>query len=191
MFPGIFFTRGDDVEFVWYDAPGGSMPSPTVNDLSTLQQEGWQPLGGASTLFDRESGFYHMTERWTSFGLHGDPPDELRPRLLARFVQRYDALPPDHEHRQFEVYKKIRELYGNGKEFDSRRLVTGYIRNTIALALLGLLIFLPTRGRTDLWHKVWQQRYIKRIKPGHCPACGYDARGLDTCPECGTERSTT
>lgn len=110
--------------------------------------------------------------------------------MLARFVERYDALPPDHEYRQFEVYKKIRQFYGSGKESNSYRLLMGYIRNAIALTLLALLVLLPIRGRTDLWLKSWYRRYVKQIKPGHCPTCGYDARGLEQCPECGTERST-
>ena len=34
---------------------------------------------------------------------------------------------------------------------------------------------------------VWLWRTERRVRPGHCPNCGYDLRGLNggVCPECG------
>ena len=82
-------------------------------------------------------------------------------------------------------YAFAADLYRDG--FDSGTLPAplGYLRNTLTLTLLALLIILPIRGRTDLWLKAWHRRYIKRLKPGRCPHCNYDTTGLTQCPECG------
>lgn len=185
-FPGIFLTRGDDVEFVWYDLYA-NVPSPLVShDLQRLIQEGWLPLGGASTWVDRENGIFHMTERWASFRIHGDPPPDTQTRMMARFVGRYDELPADHEIRKWAGYANIRRLYAQGKDTETSIIWTGYLRNTLALTLLLALITLPIRGRTDLHLRAWHGRLLKRRQPWQCTNCGYDTTGLRQCPECGT-----
>ena len=105
--------------------------------------------------------------------------------MAQAFVDGYEALPADHEVRTWE---DVREAYGlirNGQRERTTHLPLGYLRNTLTLTLLALLIILPIRGRTDLWLKAWHRRYIKRLKPGQCPHCGYDTTGLTQCPECG------
>lgn len=109
---------------------------------------------------------------------------------MARFVERYDELPADHEFRKWSGYNDIRRLYAQGKQTESSRIWTGYLRNTLTLSLLLLLIFLPLRGRTDLWLRAWWDRLTKRYPPGHCAKCGYEVRGLETCPECGASATT-
>ncbi|MFN7019927.1 MAG: hypothetical protein ACK4WH_01200 [Phycisphaerales bacterium] len=31
----------------------------------------------------------------------------------------------------------------------------------------------------------WAAVLRRPLRPGHCPRCEYDMRGLDQCPECG------
>jgi hypothetical protein len=53
----------------------------------------------------------------------------------------------------------------------------GFVIDTLVYtALCWLLFFSP-----------FTLRRIIRIRRGRCPACGYDMRGLDACPECGDE----
>ncbi|MEO1279468.1 MAG: hypothetical protein AAFV77_10985 [Planctomycetota bacterium] len=190
-FPGLFLTKDDEVELLWYYGDASNTPAPTLDDLSSLVNDGWLPIGGASTFDDRRSGFYHITERWTAFTLHAEPDEELAQRLMARYVQRFDSLPPAHEVRRDELFQKIRLFYGQGTQYESAPLVSGYLRNGVAIAMLALLVLLPIRGRTDLWLVRWHHLYISRPKPGHCSVCGYDASDLETCPECGSKQPTS
>ncbi|MCC6677845.1 MAG: hypothetical protein IT436_11925 [Phycisphaerales bacterium] len=51
---------------------------------------------------------------------------------------------------------------------------------TINTLLAAIPLYLLLGGWTDL-------RAAFRLRKGRCPRCGYDARGLAACPECGLE----
>lgn len=116
----------------------------------------------------------------------------MRQRCMDVFVEEYEKLPHTSEIRySYQELDIARHLYAQGKWERVTHLPLGYLRNTIALTLFALLIILPIRGRTDLHLRAWKDRLLKRYPPGHCPHCGYDARGLEQCPECGTNLATT
>lgn len=106
--------------------------------------------------------------------------------MMSRFVERYDELPADHEFRNWSEFNDIRRLYAQGKDTETSIIWTGYLRNTLTLALLAGLFILPILGRTDLHLRAWRDRLLNRHYPGQCQTCRYDVRGLEQCPECGT-----
>lgn len=55
---------------------------------------------------------------------------------------------------------------------------------TINTLLAAMPLYLLLGGWTDL-------RSFVRMRKGRCPRCGYDARGLPACPECGLESPPT
>ena len=70
----------------------------------------------------------------------------------------------------------------------SRVLWTGVAHDTFALLTLAALLYSFTGWPTWFAAHPWSRRN-RRLLRGLCPECGYDTRGLATCPECGTARS--
>ena len=193
-FPGFFMEDGEDIELVWET----TTPIPGHATYTDLAQPGgqvdasWEYLGSPSFREGEPSGFYHITHRYSSYAL--DPhltPDQIS-RMKALFVERSESIPPTHELAYWSAdFADMRRLYTQGKTSERIPIPVGYYRNAVALALLGLLCISSVCGRTDLWLRVWIGQLLNRRPPGHCPTCGYDTRGLGTCPECGSEQATS
>jgi len=62
--------------------------------------------------------------------------------------------------------------------FPARPLVLGFVANTLFYSLPFLIPLLYSA-----------KRKCQRIKAGYCAKCGYNAIGLERCPECGRARS--
>ncbi len=162
----------------------------TEADFSTLLSQGWQYPGRLFYRLNEGDGLYHITSNTTHFSFPSQATPAEEQRMTHALIAGFEALPRGHELRQWEVLREAHRMFKNGVRSETTHLPIGYLRNTIALTLLALLCLLPARGRTDLWLKAWKDRLLKRYPPGHCPHCGYDARGLETCPECGADLAT-
>jgi hypothetical protein len=67
----------------------------------------------------------------------------------------------------------------------SRPCVSG--RRQTELWIPAWFLLLATSLPALLWIRRFRAR-LKRVRPGHCPHCGYDLRATpDRCPECGRE----
>lgn len=186
-FPALFFRDGQNIELVWdtlHPIPGQMILSDLDKPDSPVNYES-RLVGWPRQRFQNEQGFYHITHKETSFRFTGAPstPEDRR-RMMALFIERYNALPPTHEIAG--TLDQTHRLYAQGKTSERTPIPIGYYRNAVALTLLALLILSYAKGRTDLWLKSWRDRLLKRRQPWQCTNCGYDVRGLNQCPECGT-----
>ncbi len=193
LFPGVYMHKGNEIELIWETFT----PIPGQLTLGDLKQPGgridqsWGYLGSPTWRRIELRGFYHITHKQTSHAFDpGLTPDQTS-RMMELFIERSESIPHTHELAAFSSeFAEIRDLYAQGKTSERTPIPIGYYRNAVALALLVLLVVAIARGRTDLWLKALKNRLLKRYPPGHCPQCGYDARGLETCPECGADLAT-
>jgi hypothetical protein len=66
--------------------------------------------------------------------------------------------------------------FANGAALPLRPIWPAFLTNAVFWAGATWFVFIGLRA---------VRRKIA-LKPGHCPHCRYDARGLTQCPECGT-----
>lgn len=187
-FPGIFVQNGDEIELVWETddpIPGHVIMADYVQPSNRINAN-WTFLGWPSYRVNEQRGFYHITHRQTTYRF----PPRLTPdqvsRMTALFIERSQSIPPTHELTQWSSdFADMRRLYAQGKTSERTPIPIGYCRNAVAMTLLALLTIAFARGRTDLHLSAWRDRLLKRRQPWQCQSCGYDARGLTQCPECG------
>ncbi|OAB62358.1 hypothetical protein AY599_03795 [Leptolyngbya valderiana BDU 20041] len=193
FFPGMYMQSGNEIELIWETVTPipGQLTYGDLNQPGGRIDQSWNYLGRPAWRRNELRGFYHITHKQTSHSFDPRLTPAQTSRMMAIFIERSDSIPHTHDLAAFSSeFAEIRSLYAQGKTSERSHLPIGYLRNTIALTLLALLCLLPARGRTDLWLKAWKDRLLKRYPPGHCSHCGYDARGLETCPECGADLAT-
>lgn len=134
----------------------------------------------------QRQGFYHITTETDRVSFSTSMTTQEQADMAQSYVDGFKAIPMGHEVRQWEQHNVAYRLLNSGRWSETTHLPLGYLRNTLAFTLLVLLITLPILGRTDRWLKSWLARIFRRRQPWQCQACGYDVRGLNQCPECGT-----
>lgn len=148
---------------------------------------GWDAVGAMYGPYVHRRGLYHPTRQRTTVRFSEWPGRSTTEDMMALYVDSIDALPSNIESTpEGRALAHARALCAQGKTEGTKPLPSGYLRNTLALTLLALVVALPALGRTDLWLAALSTRIFKRRQPWQCQSCGYDTRGLNQCPECGT-----
>ena len=82
-----------------------------------------------------------------------------------------------------EVLSEHQDVINNSVEH-TRILWLGVAHDAFALLIFTALLYSFTGWPAWFAAHPWSRRNRRRLR-GLCPECGYDTRGLTTCPECG------
>jgi len=155
------------------------------DELSRLLADGDTPVAHSHFVnrTSRQGVWSHVIER-SYEGIVIEPlngswtADDIAAAHRALFDERTQTLPcwvylQDYQHVPIGTTSSTRILWG------------GVAHDAFALATFAGLFYSCTGWRAWFAAHPWSRRN-RRLLRGLCPECGYDTRGLATCPECGT-----